>query len=358
MQLLSTPRPSRLSARNLGRLARNLRLAAMGVAVLTLTAAACSNGSSRSSGSVSTGGSGSSSSSASSSGGTSSTGGSATVASKLVLGGPAECQTNALCIPGLQKTYGITFKDFKTLDADGPLTYQAVQSGQIDVAEVFSSDAQVAADNLVVLKDDKHLQAADAVVPVVRNDKATPAVTTLANKVSAALTTDILLGLNKSVGVDKMDPQAVADQWLKSQSLDTASTQAAGTSLTLAGFNFPESNLLAYIYGDALKDAGAKVTIQANLGARQTLEPGLQSGQVDMLIEYAASDLEFLDKKAGLANGDITNNISHLTDLYKPLNITVLTPSTAIDTNAFAVTKATASKYGLTNMSDLSKPAS
>jgi osmoprotectant transport system substrate-binding protein len=287
--------------------------------------------------------------------GTATTAATATIASKLSLGGPAECQTNAFCIPGLQKTYGITFKGFKTLDADGPLTYQALTSGQIDVGEVFSTDAQVVANNLVVLNDDKHSQAADNIVPVIATAKATPGVTAVANKVSGALTTDILLGLNKSVGVDHQDPKAVADAWLKTQSLDATSTGAAGVSITIAAFGFSESNLLAYIYGDALKAAGASITVKPSLGSRQTLEPGLQSGQFDALIEYAASALEFLDHSAGIANGEITNNVTHLKSLLTPKNITVLDPSSAVDTNAFAVTKATAAKYNLVNLSDLAK---
>jgi osmoprotectant transport system substrate-binding protein len=282
-----------------------------------------------------------------------------TIASKLTLGGPAECTTNAFCIPGLLKTYGITFKQFKTLDADGPITYQAITSGAVDVAEVFSTDAQIAADNLVVLNDDMHSQAADAITPVVRTDKASAGVKDTTNKVSAVLTTEILKGLNNSVsGPDKKDPQAVADDWLKSQNLNTPSTVASGTSISIEAFNFSESYLLVYIYGDALKAAGATVNIKASPGAaRQTLEPLLQSGGVDMLIEYAASALEFVDKKAGLASGDINNNISHLSSLLQPNGVTVLTPAPAVDTNAFAVTKATAQKYSLANMSDLAKTA-
>jgi osmoprotectant transport system substrate-binding protein len=323
-------------------LGRRSRLAAAGVAALALTVGACSSSKSHSS------------SSAATSGATGTTS-AATIASHLTLGGPPECQQNALCLPGLQRVYGITFKSFKPLDADGPLTYQAIQSGAVDVAEVFSTDAQVVADNLVVLTDDKHLQAADAITPVIRASKDSEGAFAVSDKVSAALTTQILQGLNKSVGVDKQDPQAVADQWLASVGLATKSRQAAAVSLTIAGFNFPESNLLAYIYGDALKDAGASITIKASLGTRATLEPGLSSGQIDMLIEYAASDLEYLDHSAGLANGDINNNITHLKAMYGS-SVDVLTPSTAIDTNAFAVTQATAKKYGLTTMSDLTKP--
>lgn len=322
---------------------RPRRLTVLGLAVLTVTAAACSSTNS------------SSASTSSSAAAPTTIASAGTIASHLVLGGAPECPQRPFCIPGLAKVYGITFKDFKALDSDGPLTYQAVQSGAVDVAEVYSTDAQVVADNLVVLNDDKHLQAADAITPVIRHRLDTPGVATITNKVSAALTTDILRGLNKSVGVDKEDPQAVADQWLASVGLATKTLLAAGVTLTIAGFNFPESNLLAYVYGDALKDAGATVDIKDDLGARATLEPGLQSGQIDMLIEYAASDLEYLDHSAGLANGDINNNIAHLKALYGS-TIDVLTPSSAIDTNAFAVTKATAEKYGLVNMSDLTKP--
>ena len=225
----------------------------------------------------------------------SSSGGSGSLAAQLSLGGPAACQTNHFCIPGLQKVYGITFKSFKTLDADGPLTYQALTTGGVDVGEVFSTDAQVLAHNLVVLRDDKHLQAADNIVPVLATAKATSGVEKVLNKVSSAITTGILLQLNKSVGVDHQDPQAVADNWLKSKGLNNTSTDAAGQSISIAAFNFSESDLLAYIYGDALKAAGASVTVKPNLGSRQTLEPGLQSGQFDMLPEYAASALEFLN---------------------------------------------------------------
>jgi osmoprotectant transport system substrate-binding protein len=316
-----------------------------GLVAVALIAGACSSSKSSSSSSAATNSTGAASS------------GGKTLASTLSLGGPAECPTNAFCIPALQKVYGISFKSFKALDADGPLTYQALTSGQIDVGEVFSTDAQVVARNLVVLNDDKHSQPADAITPVIASAKATPGVTGVVNKVSAALTTTILLNLNKSVGVDHQDPKAVADQWLQSQGLAANSTSATGVSITIAAFGFSESNLLAYIYGDALKSAGASITVKPSLGSRQTLEPGLQSGQFDMLIEYAASALEFLDHSSGLANGDITNNITQLKTLLTPKNITVLDPSAAVDTNAFAVTKSTADKFHLVNMSDLAKAA-
>jgi len=316
MHLFSNPRRSRL---------------AVGLALLAITAVACSSSSKKSA--------------------------SGTIASQLVLGGAPECPQRPFCLPGLQKTYGITFKSFKPLDSDGPLTYQALTSGQIQVALVFSSDAQIAADNLVALNDDKHLQNADYVVPVIRSAKATPAVTAAVNAVSAKLTTAQLVELNKEVSIDKQDPQAAADAWLKVEGLDTKTQAASGTSLTVAGFNFPESNVLAYLYGDALTDVGASVTVKDNLGTRETLEPGLQSGQIDFLPEYAASALLYLNPNATVTGETVDQVVAQLTSAFSSKGITVLNASQALDTNAFAVTKATAQKYGLVNMSDLAKTA-
>src|SRR5256885_3721668 len=47
------------------------------------------------------------------------------------------------CLKGLENTYGLRFKDFKALDAGGPLTVTALESGQIDVAVLFTTDANI-----------------------------------------------------------------------------------------------------------------------------------------------------------------------------------------------------------------------
>ena len=140
-------------------------------------------------------------------------------ASQWTLGGPPECPTRPFCQPGLTKTYGLNFKSFKSLDAGGPLTETAIANGQINMGLVFTSDGGVEAKGLVVLADDKHLQTVDNIVPVIRNAKVNSAVTSALNKVSAALTTDQLVTLNKMVDVDKADPSAVASSWLKSKGL-------------------------------------------------------------------------------------------------------------------------------------------
>jgi osmoprotectant transport system substrate-binding protein len=140
----------------------------------------------------------------------------APVANQLVLGGPPECPTRPFCGLGLKNTYGLNFKDFKALDAGGPLTKTALKNGSIDVGLVFSSDGGIVANNFVVLEDDKHLQNADNIVPIIRTKVLNSEITDLFNKISAALNTADLTALNKSADIDKMDPGDLAASWLKS----------------------------------------------------------------------------------------------------------------------------------------------
>ena len=139
----------------------------------------------------------------------------APVANQLVLGGPTECPTRPFCELGLMNTYGLHFKDFKALDAGGPLTKTALKDGSIDVGLVFSSDGGIAANNFVVLQDDKHLQNADNIVPIIRTAKLNSEITELFNKISAALNTADLTQLNKSADIDKQDPGDLAATWDK-----------------------------------------------------------------------------------------------------------------------------------------------
>jgi len=146
----------------------------------------------------------------------------ASIGNTLVLGGPPECPTRPFCALGLKNTYGITFKDFKPLDAGGPLTVAALEGKQIDVGLLFTSDPSIVAKNFVLLDDDKHLQLADNIAPVVRNallQKDDGTLKRLLNSISAKLTQAELNDMNKQVAVDKADSKVVAAAWLKKQGL-------------------------------------------------------------------------------------------------------------------------------------------
>jgi osmoprotectant transport system substrate-binding protein len=141
-------------------------------------------------------------------------------ASKFVLGGPPECPTNAGCLPGLQKTYGLKFSSFKATDEAGPISVAALKNGEVQVVELFSSDGNVVSNNFVALKDNKNLEAADYITPVIRTSVDTPAVTSAIDKVSAKLTTAQISKLNILVtGPKKEQPASVAQTWLQQQGL-------------------------------------------------------------------------------------------------------------------------------------------
>jgi osmoprotectant transport system substrate-binding protein len=139
----------------------------------------------------------------------------ASIGNQLVLGAGPECPTRPFCQPGLQQTYGIHFKDFKALDTDGPLTRAAFANNSIQVGLVFSSDADLNSLGLVVLQDDKHLEAADNVVPIIRTAVATDEAKKVLNAVSAGLTTAELVDLNSQVELQHQDADAATLAFLK-----------------------------------------------------------------------------------------------------------------------------------------------
>jgi osmoprotectant transport system substrate-binding protein len=139
----------------------------------------------------------------------------APVGDQLVLGAGPECPTRPFCQPGLQNTYGIHFKSFKALDTDGPLTRAAFKNGTIQVGLVFSSDSDLNQLGLVVLQDDKHLENADNVVPIIRQKVATSDVTAILNKIDAGLTTADLVTMNGQVELLHQDADAVATAYLQ-----------------------------------------------------------------------------------------------------------------------------------------------
>jgi osmoprotectant transport system substrate-binding protein len=137
----------------------------------------------------------------------------------LVLGGPPEWKTRPTGVPGFKKNYGVTFKEYKSLDAGGPLTINALKNGQVDAADVFSTDPNIAAEGWVTLEDPKNQFAAQNVLPLINKDKATPTVTAALNAVSKVLTTDNLAEMMKEVTLDKKEPEAVAKEFLSTNSL-------------------------------------------------------------------------------------------------------------------------------------------
>jgi osmoprotectant transport system substrate-binding protein len=140
-------------------------------------------------------------------------------AGKLTFGGPSEMKTRSYGVPGFKKNYGVVFGTYKTLDPGGPLSENALKNGQVDAADIFTTDPLIAKNGWVALEDPKNNFIAQNVVPLINKAKATSTVTAALNAVSAVLTTQDLIDLRTKVEVDKQDPNAVAKDWLTSKGL-------------------------------------------------------------------------------------------------------------------------------------------
>lgn len=144
------------------------------------------------------------------------------VAGELVFGGPPECRERRLCLAGLHSRYELQFADFVALDSGGRRTRAALTEGQVDVALLFTTDGHLATDEFVLLEDDRELQPAENVVPVVRRETVERYGDRLVDRldqVSAALTTEDLSQLNRRVDVGDEEPAAVAAAWLAGEGL-------------------------------------------------------------------------------------------------------------------------------------------
>lgn len=140
-------------------------------------------------------------------------------AKDLTLGGPPEMKTRLTGVPGLKRVYNLDFKTFRPLDAGGPLSVQALKNGQVDVANIFTTDPSIAENGFVVLDDPKSLFVAQNVVPLITKSKVNDTISAALNAISAKLNTATLGALLKEVVVDKKDAAVVAKEFLTKNGL-------------------------------------------------------------------------------------------------------------------------------------------
>ncbi len=140
-------------------------------------------------------------------------------AKDFVIGGPPEFPTRADGIPGLKKVYGLTFKSFSPLDESGPITISALQSGKVQAADLFTTTPQIITDHFLSLADPKNLFAAQNVTPLVYTKGVNSTIVSTLNSVSAALTTEALVQMNKALTIDHASYTQVASGFLAQEGL-------------------------------------------------------------------------------------------------------------------------------------------
>lgn len=133
---------------------------------------------------------------------------------QLVFGGPGQWEKR--WADTVKKLYGCDFKKIETTDPGGPITVSALKSGEIDVADLFSTDPSVRQNGFVALKDDQHMFPAQNVVPLTRQGVLTDKQMQALNAASKVLTTEKLTQLNVELTVRKRNPADIAKDFLKS----------------------------------------------------------------------------------------------------------------------------------------------
>jgi osmoprotectant transport system substrate-binding protein len=138
----------------------------------------------------------------------------ARIADQLTVGGPPECPVRPFCLPGLRRVYGILFNDFTPLDAGGPLTVDALRRDEVQIGLLFSTDPSIEENGFVRLEDDRRLQDAENITPVIRSEKLNDEIRGLLDAVSAELSSEEMTDLVGQVVIDGFSVTTVARGFL------------------------------------------------------------------------------------------------------------------------------------------------
>jgi osmoprotectant transport system substrate-binding protein len=136
---------------------------------------------------------------------------------ELVFGGPG--QWSSRWKDKIKTLYGCEFKEIRTTDTGGPVTVAALKSGDVQVADLFSTSSTIAANGFVPLTDDKNMFPAQNIVPLVAKGTLSAQEAAALNRVSAALTTDQLTRLNVEFTEEKRNPLDIAEDFLARNNL-------------------------------------------------------------------------------------------------------------------------------------------
>ena len=133
------------------------------------------------------------------------------------------------------------------------------------------------------------------------------------------------------------------------------SGSGSSKTITVGSANFPENVLLAEMYAQALEAKKIKVNRKFNIGARELIYKQISTGGLSVLPEYNGALLAYLDKNDSSTS---TDQVNAALKAKLPSQLEILDSSKAEDKDSLNVTKATADKYSLKSIADLSSSAS
>jgi glycine betaine/choline ABC-type transport system substrate-binding protein len=275
-------------------------------------------------------------------------------AQQVRLAAPSDCLVNAACGVGLKSVYGLDVQASLVPLTVADAGISALDDGLAEVAVAFSSNPQVSRPDIVTLRDDRSMIYDDRVVPVVRRKllrgygARAKEIRRRLDDASAALTTLALRGLNQSV-IDGRLPEAVGGEFVDANGLGGTASRKPGKRIVVGFMSFEENEMLAHLYAEALRAGGFRVVVRDVGGLRPEAVRKLRRDQIDLYPAYDGSLLRYL---VGTSS---TRLKSGLRRTLERIDAEPMRLSRAQDNNVFVTKTETASRLGLTRVSDLSR---
>ncbi len=270
------------------------------------------------------------------------------------LAAPSDCLTNTGCGVGLRSAYGLDVRSVFVPLTVADAGISALDDGAAEVAIAFSSNPQVSRPDIVTLRDDRSMIYPDRVVPVVRRKllkgygRHAAELRRRLNAASAALTTLALRGLNQSV-IDGRMPEAVGGEFIDANGLGGDDTRRKGKRIVVGHMAFDENETLAHLYAEALRAAGFRAIVRPVGGLRPDAVNKLRRDQIDLYPAYDGSLLRYL---VGTSPERLKPGLKRTLARIgaEPMRL-----SRAQDRNVFVTKTETATRLGLSRISDLAR---
>ncbi|SHN44697.1 polysaccharide deacetylase family protein [Cryptosporangium aurantiacum] len=272
------------------------------------------------------------------------------------LAAPPDCATNAYCGQGLADVYGV--------DVSGALvpkdrladSVAALRDGEVDAAVVFSSSPYAHDQKLVVLEDDRGMNAVQNIVPVFRTSLLEvfgASLRTELNTLSGLITPAALRSLDQAM-TDGDNPEDAAQAWLaRTAPAPRDVTAVDGPALKIGTVDFLESRVLGRVLAGYLSDRGYRVEVHDLDGQRDVLVDALANGDVDLAPEYVGALLEYLNGGAKEASTALEPTVRRLTEYLRLIGVSPAAAAPATSQNVFVTTEEIAERRGLRALSDL-----
>lgn len=272
------------------------------------------------------------------------------------LGGPTSCLVGEYCTAGLSRAYGVNLgAGGVEIDASSAVA-EALAAGAIDVGVLPDGSVETTDARLEVLRDDRMLQPADNVIPVIG-----PALGTVAgplagavDRISAALDRPGLTGLERALA-DGLSPEVAARAWLaRTPGADVTPPPPAAPRVVIGARPDAESQAMSELYAGALEREGWATTIAPVADRRAELD-ALATGAVGLVPDTTSDLLEVLAGFTGTATWDLQRDVVLLRAALADLGLVAFEPAPASPGVVFAVARAVARTLALSTLSDLAR---